>query len=221
MKKLTSFMLCLTIALTLVLLPVGAYAQATSEQASAFDELDLYITIGIHQKTEGIKPFSVLPKEITPLYDLDGNIFAYYVVMDDGSYMVVNASRENPALLEFGSEGYGNVNQLAKASNDGKLVYCGAGNFLTVKTNGKKSAQIYTNGKTEAILTAQDEAKINKFYDFCNEPNILKKTTLQETREAIGINGNKWSIYDLIKYENEIPADNFFALDIANYADVI
>ena len=66
-------------------------------------------------------------------------------------------------------------------------------------------------------MTAQDKTQINKFYDFCAEPNIHKKNALQETRGAIGLNGNQWSIFDLIKYEDELPAGDFYPENIIYY----
>lgn len=218
MKKITSLLLCLTIALTLILLPAGAYAQAESGQASAFDELDLCITIALHQKSEGDEKLSVMPEEIIPLHDLDGNLFAYYVGMDDGSYMVINANRENPVLLEFGSEGYGNVNQLAKASNDGKLVYCGPGGFLTAKTVGRETSKVYTNGETEAALTAEVEVQINKFYDFCAEPNTQKKNMLEETKNKFVPNNT--GIHDLIIGSENLPSLQDKHEEILNFNDI-
>lgn len=67
-----------------------------------FDERDVLITVSRHVYAEPNKKELPTPTLIFPLYNLDEVIIAYDITMSDGSYMIVNANRENPIVLEFG-----------------------------------------------------------------------------------------------------------------------
>lgn len=85
----------------------AAYAQEASSITKsakfndAFDETDILVSVALHIRCEPMLDKSVRPAEITPLYDLSDEIIAYDVTMSDGSYLIVNANKDNPMIIEF------------------------------------------------------------------------------------------------------------------------
>lgn len=184
-------MLSFIFVFTLTVFPAYANAENLTKEEVYFDEkifdkLDLYLTIAIHEKSEGKKLSSVSPETIIPLYDLYDNIFAYYVEMSDNTYMIVNANRDNPVLLEFGEGTYENLKDLAESKDyTGNIVYFGAGSYVRAETAAEKNNGVYTDGKNKAKITKEAKTEINKFYDLCETENSAKKNMLSKTKEIL------------------------------------
>ena len=64
-----------------------------------FDNYDILIAAAMHLSYKPTK--NVRPVKIIPLYNLSDGVIAYDVTFTDGSYLVVNANRQNPIIIEY------------------------------------------------------------------------------------------------------------------------
>jgi len=123
------------------------------ENTIQFDELDLWLTVGIHILSENKNdnsPWdpSTYIVQYEPLYNLNKEIIAYYVTLSSGGYMVVNANKYNPIVLEFG---YGKENAVTwlnsavserSFESDNAIYYLGNSSHEPI-SRGARHSQFY------------------------------------------------------------------------------
>lgn len=163
-----------------------------------FDELDLWIVVNMHVwsdiNNENIEtPWNLLTNIVskTPLYDTSNNIIAYYVTLNDGSYIVVNANRDNPVVIEFGYS-KGNLEILSEMNvvslNESKNYYFAPGVYgQSTCKNNESSFRILSGEKTEDI-SIDNEAYLKAsmgFSKLLNDYNEDTSSLLKKTKKIV------------------------------------
>ena len=180
---------------------VGAYEQKTAD----FDSLDLYIASQLFiNDTVNTGQSDVTWDETTqmdetvPLYDLDAAIRAYYVSLTDREnnptgYLVVNASREAPVVLEFSFTG-----SLPFDAQSSKVCYGGNGLYFDYPERETRSAAstitLQSSGETVEVPKQElvDEVDTyceqvnNSSFDKADEIAAIKQAYLTQGRVARG-----------------------------------
>lgn len=169
------FMLIAIIPLILSDLSVVSAGVSPKIITNKFDEEDLAITIALHVLSEPDYDVIPYPERIEPLYNLTDEITSYNVTMSDTSYMVVNANRNNPVVLEFGS----GCMLETEIINTEKNYYISPGIIAKKDKIGKLSLNM---SDSENIKTEDIKFVENKFANFCKTPNLEAKSVLEEAK---------------------------------------
>ena len=121
----------------------------------------------------------------TPLYGMDETIVAYYVAFNNANgtpngYLVVNASVQNPSVLEFA---FGTEHQEIIAGQ--KTIYATTGIYLSKSQSIKSNAPALKMGNQIITDTSAVTAQINQVWANLNAENMQAKSKLQAAREYI------------------------------------
>ncbi|MCI6965803.1 hypothetical protein MR810_01640 [bacterium] len=187
MKKIVCIML-----MTLLLMPMFAAPSIASEvgeskQPKNMDNLDIivsaYLYVGGIINTKDPNT-TVTVTKIVPLYDLDGQIVAYYVVFSPGGYAVVNNNVDNPTVLEFGEGEQQKIEGLLTANNNERIVYnnptsvCGEGSIKSIPENKKSNLKgIY---EFYPDLSVKNEALASQLLNAKAE--VVRSDAIHQTR---------------------------------------
>lgn len=212
-KVLISFIVLIFTIMTLIPLissdlSVVSASVASNKFTEEFDEEDLIITVAMHVLSE--PDYDVIPRPtiIEPLYNLADEITAYDVTMSDNSYMVVNANRENPVVLEFGD----GILIKPDSTNNTKTKNYYIGPGITAKrdiSNNNFTINIgveTTDIKTDDIIAAE-----RRYMAICKESNLAVKSVLENTKATLKILQSldnpttSGDIYDLIIGLADLP----------------
>ena len=94
---------------------------------SKMDELDVIVAAAIYLSSEIVEDNllseAAHPKEISPLYNFEGEIVAYHITFTTNCYAVVNNNRSNPTVLEFGKEDNPLINEILNSVINPVIVY--------------------------------------------------------------------------------------------------
>ena len=108
-------------------------SQAAAEPADdkSLDRLDALVT-AVYQ-LYSFKPASnLLPDDYNefdfiPLYDDYQAVVAWYVRFSNGSYIIVNNNKENPYILESGTSGCSQIDNMLETHPEMEIIYDGEG----------------------------------------------------------------------------------------------
>lgn len=165
---LVAFMLISALA---VCIQPAAYAQEASnttpsvEFNDAFDETDVLVAVALHVRCEPLLDKRVRPAVITPLYDLSDNVIAYDVTMSDGSYLIVNANKDNPMIIEFAESRIQNIR------SDKKKYYLAPGIILEKESNDGQEMKLVNTQYRVSSQSAELLELQTAFSSVLNTPN--------------------------------------------------
>lgn len=165
---LVAFMLISTLAVCIQPVAYAVEASKTPNSVEfndAFDETDVLVAVALHVRCEPLLDKRVRPAIITPLYDLSDNVIAYDVTMSDGSYLIVNANKENPMIIEFAESRIQNIR------SDKKKYYLAPGIILEKESNdGQEMKLVNTQYRVSSQSTELLELQ-TAFSSVLNTPN--------------------------------------------------
>lgn len=181
MKKIFSAFFAAVLIIGTMTVSVGAYEQKTAD----FDSLDLYIASQLFiNDTVNAGQSDVTWDETTqmdetvPLYDLDAAIRAYYVSLTDREnnptgYLVVNASREAPVVLEFSFTG-----SLPFDAQSSKVCYGGNGLYFIYPERETRSAAstitLQSSGETVEVPKQELVDEVDTYWEQVNNSSFDK-----------------------------------------------
>lgn len=174
---------------------------------SDFDEDDVLIVVATHILYDPhIKDYP-RPIKIEPLFNLSNEIIAYDVTMSNGSYIIVNANKNNPIVLEFGesrlefqnsnnkkfylgpciiAEKNDSESNYFKIINTQKLVYSQASEILRFQYVFETFCKTYNellsdrHIATKKVLQKKSFSKNKDKFDFLLDANQLPNATYTE-----------------------------------------
>ncbi|MBO4497949.1 MAG: hypothetical protein J5739_07075 [Lachnospiraceae bacterium] len=163
------------ISITLVvLLLCSTVVSVQAKDLYELDELEIIIsayyvagTVSNQEKVE-----SVSAEKIIPLYDIRGNVTAYYVYFSNNCYAVVLNNKNNPEALEFG-EGHNRAIESLKEKGSGHVIYTCPGEIVSEQEYKKQV------GKKDSII---------ELYDYYTEIKTCNKelaSCVQEAKQRI------------------------------------
>lgn len=178
---------CLVISIPVHATPIVACNDIIqSGKASNLDYLDIWLIVGNqiicetnnegcnwNEKTRIVK--------VTPLFDLNSSVIAYYVVLSDGGYMVINNSSANPVVLEYSYS----IDVLKESSDYDNPIesycYLSPGIFVNQQEAMTRSAMKSLGYKQEISYNDAEQIS-NSFISEISIPNEEKKDQLEAFR---------------------------------------
>ena len=127
-------MLSIILALTLVWCSSPYANAATVQQNNAIvdngmDTIDLLVAAFMHMysadKTRNLWPDEVIVERKIPLFSPDGKRIAWYVEFTSGAYAIINDNKENPSVIEFGSQPNMLIRDIYDSSDAYHIIYNG------------------------------------------------------------------------------------------------
>jgi len=162
MKKFVSLFLIL--ATLTVITPISASSDnQVHASMSPFEVMTAaYRFLSINEDGENIWQLATDVKDFLELYDLDGNIRAYYISFNPTGFIVINNNIENPIAIEYskGNNPYFDDDK-RKAHTTEKNVYIGVMSLIP-------SIELPRSIPPQNNIYV----KINNFYKLLNTPNI-------------------------------------------------
>ena len=181
MKKTVSLILALLMFVTM--LSVSVYAQDTTDELITKSDIQLlasdFVLANIKGNDDSTWNTDMRASE-TPLYDVNDKIVAYYVAFDnvDGNpngYLVVNASKQNPSVLEYAFNTPHDDIVVGQ-----KNYYSTCGLYFTKSQSKSKEEQFVTS--TGITFPYPNVKSANDIWESINTPNSAaakKLSTLQ------------------------------------------
>ena len=123
----------LFVFLSFVLIPVSALtdsdspSQGKNQFVEQFCELDIVAAAVIHVKTVYTNEDFPGVFAIEPLYNLSNDVVAHKLYMTDNSYIVINAKKENPVVIEFSDPGVVSSRDLDRLMLQNRRYYVAPG----------------------------------------------------------------------------------------------
>lgn len=185
----------------------------------SFDKNDILVAVARHVKSEYTATNLPMPIFTQPLYNLSDDIIAYKVVMTDGSYIVVNANRENPVIIEFSDPGMVSTNNIKLTSVDKRQYYLAPG-IVSEKADSSTNKLIIENS-TFSIDKESDQVKNleTTFATMLATPNAklaaqhkLGLELLDEYLDNCNAQSRSDSIYEAFSFllsVSELPTDTY------------
>lgn len=183
---------------------------------TSFDAFDILIAITSHLRAEG-QNITSYPTQVEPLYNTSEQIIAYDVTMSDGTYLIVNANRDNPIIIEFGA-GRPTVDQMVDGSTTNglystKKYYVAPLTYLTKNTD---TQQFHLTSDGTAITQETElNAVQTTFAKILNTPNETKAEQHRNIRNeledyaASTLNSNT-NYYDFLITESSLPQSSYY-----------
>lgn len=113
---------------------------------------------------------------ILPLYNEDGDIVAYYVSFNPTGYAVVNNSRSNPAVIEFGEGSHPLVEDILSVENDPHIIYNNPTEVFSANS---------LNADVEVMANQEGSTDLYSYYPALKEENVLAATRLEQLKQML------------------------------------
>lgn len=194
-------------------------APTDSTGQTVFSEEDIIVAVARHVKGEYDINSSPTPLSTQPLYNLSDSVIAYKVYMTDGSYIVVNANKDNPVIIEFSDPKMVSADSLRTLSTNKRQYYLAPG-IIAEKSDTKKTEVMIENVKynldedTEQIKTIE-----TAFASMLNTPNPklaaqheIGLSLLNQYKSSSGILPCSDSVEDAFSFlisVSELPEDSY------------
>ena len=151
-------------ALMIAIIPSNNTYVVSAEVNECISNADINLITAQHVLTN--YGTDVSPLNIIPLYDIEDNLIAYNVNLDNGAYLIINSNKNNPIITEFGETQY-------ISPSNSKQYYI---NPLIVESdlNSLNDSKIRTSSEND-----------NPFYNFLKSNNSNKKTEYENLKEKI------------------------------------
>ena len=177
-----------TVCLLLIVLMVFALAPtaglAAGEDALSTADIQLlvsdFVQSNINDNADCTWNLDMTAKE-TPLYDTNDKVAAYYVALSNpggkpNGYVVVNASPENPAILEYAFDcGHEELAQ------NGKTYYGTMGMFLTKAQSKARSGEVYLYHGQE-ISAKEVSGQMESVWESMNKKDAEAQAVLKDLK---------------------------------------
>jgi len=215
MKKIITKMVLFLIVIVMVL-PMTAFTDSVDSKRS-MDELDIILVA--HRFMSGISGTDGLDlwdnitgvKEIVDLYDIYGNVIAYYISFEPNGYAIVNNNLDNPIAIEFGEgDNYpirNIIDSMADKTVDSastiEICYAGpTGSFLRSELATYQTEAEFSTLKHALDIMYTELSQINE-----EEKALHEKRRVYAIENAfeIGIQGGE---YDFIKWD-DMPSGTY------------
>lgn len=225
-KKLMCKALCMFLvafmlisALSLGIQPI-AYAQEarnitkSANFNEAFDETDILVSVALHVRCEPVIDKSVRPAEIIPLYNLSNEIIAYDVTMSDGSYLIVNANRDNPMIIEF-------ADSRIQTDNSGERKYYLAPGIILEKEPGDAQEMRIANTQYKVLSQSAELLELQTAFSsvlntsnevLAKQHSALKNQVENYVQNTKGTDKDKdkdKNVYDFLISLADMPKDDY------------
>ena len=217
--SLAAFMLISTLSLDIQ--PI-AYAQEASNISKSakfnesFDETDVLVSVALHVRCEPVIDKSVRPAEIIPLYNLSNEIIAYDVTMSDGSYLIVNANRDNPMIIEF-------ADSRIQIGKSGERKYYLAPGIILEKEPGDAQEMRIANTQYKVLSQSAELLELQTAFSsvlntsnevLAKQHSALKNKLEDNVQNTKGTNTDKdkdkdKDVYDFLLSLEDIPSSNY------------
>jgi len=182
MKKIVSVIL----AVILIMIPMTSLAKEVPESLITVSDLQIitsdFVMANIYNNENCTWNTSMKAKE-TPLYGMDDNINSYYVAFnnEDGTpngYLVVNASVNNPSVLEYA---FGTKHE--EIAEGKKNYYATFGTYLTKEFDQEKNCDVFKSKGETLSLVSQAKDKINGLWKKINKKNDQAVIQLKKRKD--------------------------------------
>lgn len=192
MHKNISILIVLIISIFIIMVPASAhtvsYESIGTEGAftDQFSEIDVIVAVACHVKTFYDSEYPSI-QLIEPLYNLLDEVIAYKVYMTDDSYIVVNANKANPVIIEFSDPGMTYGDQVSTLSSKDLKYYLAPSVILDQQEIYSLELDIskYSNNCKEESFKSLEKA----FSRLLNTPNadlaVRHDTILQMLNDSI------------------------------------
>lgn len=184
LKKTLSMLLALCM---IMLFPVTAFAEEIHSgsiernEVTPLDEMDALLIAGsILNSADPNEDFlsseNTMPKEVVPLHSGTGEVVAYYVSFSPSGYVVVNNSRSNPAVIEFGEGGQPLIENILRTGGTPHIIYNNPTEIFSDDSLGSGASAM------ERQANAPD---LYSYYPALKENDQLAESRLDQLRKAL------------------------------------